>query len=106
MVAGDEVLVPGVEAQEVVRRGDAGELALFAAVALGAREHEVPHAVPVELGHLLCQGVREEVVDVAGSGGFLLARKDEAAGGRLFVVPGDADGRIAIEAVALLVAVE
>ena len=106
VVAGDEVLVPGAEAQEVVCRGDAGELAILAAVALGAREHEVPHAIPVELGHLLGQGVREEVVDVAGGGGFLLARKDEAAGGCLFVVPGDADGCVAIEAVTLLVAVE
>ena len=105
VVAGDEVLVPGVEAQEVVRRGDAGELAILAAVALGAREHEVPHAVPVELGHLLGQGVREEVVDVAG-GGLALAREDEAAGGCLFVAACDADGRVAVEAVPLLVAVE
>ena len=105
VVAGDEVLVPGVEAQEVVCRGDAGELALLAAVALGAREHEVPHAVPAELGHLLGQGVREEVVDVAG-GGLALAREDEAAGGCPFVAACDADGRVAVEAVPLLVAVE
>lgn len=103
-VASDEVLVAAVKPLEILGCRYARELAARTAVAFRAREHEVPHAVPVDLGNLVGQGVREEVVDVAEAGLCGLRQYEHAFGAHGAV--GRVNGRIAVEAVALLIAVE
>ena len=103
MMAADKVLVAPVETLEVIRCRDASELAASTTAAVGAREHKVPHAIPVDVRNLRSERVREEMVNIA-EGRTRAARQKESAFGALRAdTIGGVDGCIAIEAVSLLV---
>ena len=70
----NQVIVPLVEALQILDDRDEGELSLLATIAGGTAENKVPNAVEIQLArrYLPAERMREEVVNVAGKKGNAL----------------------------------
>ena len=70
----NQVIVPLVEALQILDDWDEGELSLLATIARDTTENKVPDTVEIQLArrYLPTKGMGEEVVNVAGKKGFVL----------------------------------
>ena len=98
----DQVIVPLVEALQILDDRDEGELPRFATIAGRTAENKVPDAVEIQLArrYLPTEGMGEEVVNVAGMKGFVFQG---------ILVPGGVlqnDVREAVETLSLLIPVQ
>ena len=101
-VTHNQVIVPLVEALQILDDRDEDELSLLATITGGTTENKVPDAVEIQLArrYLPAERMREEVVNVAGKKGFVL-QGILAPGGVL-----QNDVREAVETLSLLIPVQ